>query len=150
MSFFKIAEITASLFYIGFIPGAPGTYASVAGCIILYFLSFSSIPSQICLGGFSILVSMFSIKKLKVGEKDPPFVVIDEVAGMFVTMIGHRTDVLRLFIGFILFRFFDIIKPWPIKRIEKIGGPFGVVADDVLAGIYANLILSLMFMIVSF
>jgi phosphatidylglycerophosphatase A len=78
------------------------------------------------------------------GNEDPKEVVIDEFAGFFITMSGIGISFFSLFCGFLLFRFFDILKPWPIKKAEKtFKGGSGIVFDDIIAGIFANLILRL-------
>jgi phosphatidylglycerophosphatase A len=103
---------------IGHLPFAPGTYGSAFACILLYFLH-----------------------KLTFEGNDPGYVVIDEVIGMFITMAGHSITFFSLLLGFGLFRFFDIIKPYPIKRVEVFRKGYGILADDIVAGIFANLIL---------
>jgi phosphatidylglycerophosphatase A len=90
---------------------------------------------------FALFIVQKSIKHFK--EKDPSIIVIDEVAGMFVTMCMISMTPLNIFLGFLLFRFFDILKPLGIKKVEKIGGPLGIVLDDVVAGLFANLGLQL-------
>jgi len=77
------------------------------------------------------------------GKKDDPKIVIDEIMGFFITMLWVPRTALFIVAGFILFRFFDILKPFPIRRLEKVRGGFGVVLDDVMAGIFANVILRL-------
>jgi phosphatidylglycerophosphatase A len=74
-------------------------------------------------------------------EKDPGCIVIDEFVGVLVTMAGHKLTILALFEGFILFRAFDILKPYPIRKVERLPGGLGIVADDVLAGIFASALL---------
>jgi len=71
-------------------------------------------------------------------QADPGFVVIDEFAGMLVAMAGHAVTFRNLFIGFILFRAFDILKPYPVRKLERLPGAYGIIADDVLAGILAS------------
>ena len=71
------------------------------------------------------------------GKTDPPEVVIDEVAGFLLTMLLLPVSWQALVLGFFLFRFFDILKPFPIKRVERLGGALGIVADDLVAGMYA-------------
>jgi len=146
----RAALLITTCFYIGFIPGAPGTYASLMGCIILYLIPSLSTLSEIYVSIVLIVLSISSIKILHYNEKDPPYIVIDELTGMFVTIIGHSTDIFGLLIGFMLFRFFDIIKPWPIKHLEKLKGAYGIVADDVLAGIYANVAMSFCYGLICF
>ena len=127
--------------YIGYLPGAPGTYASAFGCIIVYFFPFLTTFYSLPFLCVFVVCSIICINLLKYDGEDPPYIVIDELVGIFVTMAGHKPTILNIFIGFILFRVFDIIKPYPIRRIERLKGGYGVVADDVLAGIFANLIL---------
>jgi phosphatidylglycerophosphatase A len=88
-----------------------------------------------------IVISLVALNSLALEEKDPGYVVIDEVAGMFVTMMGHNTTILSLLTGFLLFRFFDIVKPFPIRRMEVFRKGYGILADDVLAGIFGNILL---------
>jgi phosphatidylglycerophosphatase A len=70
------------------------------------------------------------------GRKDPQFVVIDEVAGQLITLIAAPIAWQSLLLGFILFRGFDIVKPWPVRRLERLPEGVGIVVDDVAAGIY--------------
>jgi phosphatidylglycerophosphatase A len=77
-------------------------------------------------------------------EKDPGYIVVDELAGICVTMVGQGLDVTNLLKGLILFRIFDILKPFPIRRLEALPKGYGIVADDMLAGIYANVALLLL------
>jgi phosphatidylglycerophosphatase A len=82
------------------------------------------------------------------GEKTPSKVVIDEAVGMWITMVLVPFSYLNLIIGFTLFRLFDIFKPLGIRNLEKLNGGLGVMADDVLAGIYANLVLQLILLFI--
>ena len=125
----------------GYIPGAPGTYASILGCVILYVLPFDSRFSSVVLVFVAALISIICVNNLMYDGEDPSYIVIDELAGMFAAMAGHNVTLLSLFIGFILFRFFDIIKPYPIRRLERLRGGYGVVADDIVAGVFANFLL---------
>jgi phosphatidylglycerophosphatase A len=93
------------------------------------------------------MFSVVSISLLKYEGEDPSYIVIDELVGMFITMAGHEMNIMNIISGFILFRFFDIIKPYPIRRVEHFKGGYGIVADDVLAGIFANMLIYLGYMI---
>jgi phosphatidylglycerophosphatase A len=136
----------ATGFFIGTIPFAPGTFGSIIGLPICFLISQLDIwPSVI----YTILFILFAIwiaaaaeKVLK--KKDAGEIVIDEIVGMVVTFVGLPFTLKTVIAGFIIFRTFDILKPFPIRTLEKkvAGGP-GVVLDDVLAGLYANLILRL-------
>ena len=133
--------------FIGFLPGAPGTYASILGCIILYFFTFSSVFGNIVFVCCLTVCSVVCINLLEYEGEDPSYIVIDEIVGMFITMTGHEMNLLNIISGFILFRFFDIIKPYPIRRVERFKGGYGIVADDVLAGIFANMLIHLGYII---
>jgi phosphatidylglycerophosphatase A len=127
--------------FVGYIPGAPGTYASILGCVILYVLPFDSLFSSVVLVFVVAVISVISVNNLMYDGDDPSYIVIDELAGMFAAMAGHKVTLLSLIIGFILFRFFDIIKPYPIRQLERLRGGYGVVADDIVAGVFANFLL---------
>jgi hypothetical protein len=78
------------------------------------------------------------------GRKDPGHVVVDEVAGQVLTLVCLDTGVLGLLIGFGLFRFFDILKPWPVRQCEAFPGGLGIMADDLMAGVYGWMVLRLL------
>lgn len=139
---FFLAKMLGTLCYIGYMPVFPGTWASVAA--VLVFLALKSHPQAYYLvAGLTILagflVSGRAEKAFK--RKDPSCVVIDEAAGMFVSLIGMPPTLYTAVCAFILFRAFDIIKPFPLKRIQKLNGSAGIMGDDLVAGVYANIIL---------
>jgi phosphatidylglycerophosphatase A len=128
--------------YIGTVPFAPGTLGSLIGlplCFLLSRLNFlQSVVWILIFIFFSIAVASAAEKIL--GQKDPGQIVIDEMAGLAVAFAGLPFNLKTVLVGFIIFRAFDILKPFPIRILEKrVGGGSGVVLDDVLAGIYANL-----------
>ncbi|MBI4211507.1 MAG: phosphatidylglycerophosphatase A [Deltaproteobacteria bacterium] len=131
----------ASGFYSGKLPKAPGTWGSLVG-IIIYKL-FYPLPTSLFLLtlvgiiALSIWVSDEAARAL--GQKDPRIIVIDEIAGMLVTLALHVPTVSTLVIGFLLFRLFDVWKPFPCRSLEKLPGGWGIVLDDVMAGMYANI-----------
>jgi phosphatidylglycerophosphatase A len=136
----------ATGFFIGTVPFAPGTFGSIIGLPICFLISrLDILIAVIC----TILFILFAIWMAAVAEKvlkkkDAGEIVIDEIAGLIVTFIGIPFTLKTVIVGFIIFRTFDILKPFPIGLLEKkvAGGP-GIVLDDVLAGLYANLILRL-------
>jgi phosphatidylglycerophosphatase A len=146
--------LLATGFGVGYFPLAPGTAGTLVGIPIYYFLS--DIPSplyEITLMGFFFLSVWISENaEAFFGKKDDPRIVIDEVMGFLITMLWLPKTILFIILGFFLFRFFDILKPFPIRQWErKIKGGFGVVLDDVMAGIYANIILHLIkFLLLTF
>ena len=138
--------IIATGFGVGYSPVAPGTLGTLVAIPIYYFLS--EIPSplyEITLISF-IFLSVWISEKAEIffGKKDDQRIVIDEIIGFLITMLWVPKTVPLIIIGFFLFRFFDILKPFPIRRLEKgLKGGYGVVLDDVVAGVYANIILHL-------
>jgi phosphatidylglycerophosphatase A len=136
----------ATGFGLGYFPFAPGTLGTLIAIPVYYFLSNISSPIyEITLIAFFFLSSWISENAERYfGKKDDPRIVIDEVMGFFITMLWVNKTLPSILIGFLLFRVFDILKPFPIRRLEKRWkGGFGVVLDDVLAGIYGNIILHL-------
>jgi phosphatidylglycerophosphatase A len=128
----------------GLAPKAPGTFGTLA-CIPFYYylaqLDFNDyILSCILVSVVGIYICDYTAKKLKI--HDHPGIVWDEFAGFFITMIGVSFSWQNVIIGFILFRIFDILKPWPINWLDKkVSGGFGIMIDDILAGILAMLCL---------
>jgi phosphatidylglycerophosphatase A len=138
--------LLATGFGVGYSPIAPGTLGTLISIPIYY--SFSEIPSpiyEITLSAFFFLSVWISANaEIYYGKKDDQRIVIDEIMGFLITMLWIPRTVYFIIIGFFLFRFFDILKPFPIRRLEKrLKGGFGVVLDDVVAGVYATIILRL-------
>ncbi len=128
--------------YTGYSSFAPGTVGSLWGVIIYSFLSQTNplIYGTICLFVFLTAVWAASLAKKYFVKKDPQQIVCDEVIGYMIAAFLIPFTLLNVIIIFLLFRFFDILKPFPIGAIDsKMDSGFGIVFDDVLAGIYANL-----------
>lgn len=137
-----IPRYLAAGFGSGFLPWAPGTWGSIVGLIV-----WSRIASDMWSQLIGLVVLLFIALWLSMhfyhpDQPDPGWIVIDEIVGMYVTMLLLPFDGMLMIIGFILFRFFDIIKPLGIARIQSMPHGLGIVADDVLAGIYAALLLN--------
>ena len=133
----------ATGFYVGRIPFAPGTFGSLIGLVFAFALaSFNLGLALFCVLTFiffSVWIAHEAERILK--QKDPGCIVIDEIIGMAVTLLGMPFNLKTVLLGFVFFRFFDILKPPPIRTVEKrLAGGVGVVADDVIAGILANFI----------
>jgi phosphatidylglycerophosphatase A len=131
---------------VGYSPIAPGTLGTLLAIPIYYFLS--NIPSpiyEITLVGFlSLSVWVSGNAEIFFRKRDDQRIVIDEIIGFLITMLWVPKTIRFVIIGFLLFRFFDILKPFPIRRFEKVfKGGFGVVLDDVAAGVYSNIILQI-------
>jgi phosphatidylglycerophosphatase A len=146
----RLSFLIASVFYIGFIPGAPGTYASIVttlGYLSVYFFSRRILPelhvSAVCLITLIGILTSSEVSHAS-GKEDPSFVVIDEVAGQLLTFLFLPVSAVNLIAGTLLFRVFDVWKPFPIRRLEFLGSGVGIMADDLLAGVYGNLALQLL------
>ncbi len=130
--------ILATGFGVGYSPVAPGTLGTLVAIPIYYFLSNISSPIyEVTLIGFFFLSVWISENaEIDFGKKDDQRIVIDEIMGFLITMLWVPKTAVLIVIGFLLFRFFDILKPFPIRRLEKkLKGGYGVVLDDVMAGI---------------
>lgn len=129
--------------YAGKLPWVPGTWGSLAA-VPLFYLLFPLSPlsySVVLVGFFSLAVWSSSVYAAEHADNDPKEVVIDEVVGLLVAFAFHGWSA-WLVVGFILFRFFDVWKPFPARQAEqKFPSGWGIVMDDVIAGIYANLTL---------
>ncbi len=140
-----IVLILASGFGVGFSPVAPGTMGTLVAIPI--YLFFSAIPFplyELTLVAFFFLASWISgTAQQDWGKRDDQRIVIDEMMGFFLTMLWVPKTFLFIFLGFILFRTFDIVKPPPIRAMERFRGGFGGVLDDVVAGVYANIVLQI-------
>ncbi len=134
----------ASVAYIGYFPWAPGTVGTVAA--VLVFLAYSPFPPAIYLlntvAFFALAVWTSHRAEIVLRERDSRKIVIDEIVGYLVTMAFLPRTLTALVGGFLFFRLLDIIKPFPAGTInDRMRGGLGVVLDDVVAGIYANVLL---------
>jgi phosphatidylglycerophosphatase A len=126
----------------GYAPVAPGTWGSAVG--VLLWLALPSTPwiqALVILAVVAAGVWSGGVAERHFGRSDPGQVVIDEVAGVLVTLFLNPVGWVGAVGGFLLFRAADILKPFPARRLERLHGGLGIMADDVMAGIYANLAL---------
>jgi phosphatidylglycerophosphatase A len=132
----------STVFGVGYAPVAPGTFGSAAG-LLLWWVLPGSIPVQAAaiVGLFVIGSWSGSVAERHFGRTDPGHVVIDEVMGMLITLFLNPVGWRGAIGAFFLFRLFDVIKPYPANRLEKLHGGIGVMADDGMAAVYANLVL---------
>ena len=127
---------------------APGTVASLITCVVLFlishYLGLQSFGLRVPFVAivFALAVTGEAIRYFK--EEDPSIICIDEVPGMLLTLCWIDLSPAVIVLGFLLFRFFDVVKPLGIKRVEKIPGYLGVVLDDVVAGLFAFIGLQLL------
>lgn len=138
----RLAVAFASFGYVGFAPVAPGTVGSAAAIPLFLLLRWAGSPwLEVSVCGVLVVAGAWSARLAEraLGVEDPGPVVIDEVAGMLVSLLFLPGTWPIIFAAFIAFRIFDIVKPWPAGRLEDVPGGWGVMADDVMAGVYANL-----------
>lgn len=130
--------------YIGFVPKAPGTAGSLVAFPIICFLAQKNFAAAagLCLGIIALAVWAAGAAERQLAAKDPGCIVIDEIAGMTVALLGVPLSIGTGAAGFLLFRCFDILKPPPIRLLERrLTGGWGIVMDDVAAGIIVNIVL---------
>jgi len=147
MRFISLFFVT--VFGVGYSPFAPGTAGAIVACTSLWLFEklnlLSTTSTPILFIGLIIITTIVGIVASNQLEnelgKDASIIVIDEVIGMWIIMLFVPLTWLTILIGFILFRFFDILKPLGIKKMENFNGGLGVMADDMLAGIYSNILL---------
>jgi phosphatidylglycerophosphatase A len=142
----RLWGIVASFFGIGFFPAAPGTVASLAVLLIYRFFLWR-LPWPLLVGIFLALLVLgirsSSVYAAQLGQEDPRRIVVDEAAGQLLVFLFVPPAWLNLGLGFLLFRFFDIVKPFPISRAERLPAGWGIMADDVAAAAAAKVILHL-------
>ncbi|MBP7055880.1 MAG: phosphatidylglycerophosphatase A [Candidatus Omnitrophica bacterium] len=139
-------KLITSFFYLGHSPFMPGTMGSLAGLITYFVVRNSDI-----LYGFAILF-LFFLGVMFAGEaeriykrKDASMIVIDEACGMLLALFFVPANSYSIILGFFIFRILDILKPQPAKRMEKLTGSLGIMFDDIVAALYTNIILQVIF-----
>jgi phosphatidylglycerophosphatase A len=137
------ARVVATAFGSGYAPVAPGTAGSAIGLLLFWPMAAWRWPWQVgaCLA--LLVVGAFAATRVaeRVGLKDPGLVVVDEVVGQWVTLAALPFTPATAVAGFLLFRAMDILKPWPARDLERLPGGWGIMSDDVAAGVYAHLAL---------
>jgi phosphatidylglycerophosphatase A len=139
----RVALVVATGLGSGYGPIAPGTWGSIPG--VVAFWGLEHVGPWVAAAGAALAaaVGVWAAGRAEglFGEKDPGRVVIDEVAGQMVTLLFLPAQPLVLFAGFLLFRVLDVVKPWPARALEALPGGSGIMADDLMVGVYGNLIL---------
>lgn len=136
----RLALLCATVGYVGLVPVAPGTWGSAAGVglLLLVRLTGETAPEALLLAAvLACGVWSATLTERHYGRPDPGAIVIDEVAGMLIALFWVPVTWAGLLVGFLAFRFFDIVKPFPAGAAERLPAGWGVMADDVVAGLYA-------------
>jgi len=140
-----IARLIATWFYSGYAPKAPGTAGSVAALAIAWAIyTFTGFSWFGLLGLVTAAPAIWAADAVarELKTEDPQIVVVDEVVGQWITLAGAITlNWKSWLLALVLFRIFDMWKPWPIRKLETLPGGVGIVADDVLAGVYGAVVL---------
>jgi len=139
-------KLIATSLGIGYIGKGAGTVAAAA-CSVCWYLAYRNgyqpVPSLLITIAITLIGTWSSNVVAQIWGKDPARVVIDEVAGMCISLLFIPVSIKYVIAALILFRFFDIVKPLFIRKLEKFPGGWGIMFDDVLAGIYANIVLQI-------
>lgn len=147
----RVIEAVVTFFYLGYLPLIPGTFASLAG-VWLYTIVKDNlliyISVVLALVALGLVLTTQAEKLFK--KKDPRCIVIDEIAGMLISFMFVPYDVKLIVVGFFLFRLLDAFKPYPIKKIESLSGGTGIMLDDIIAGLYTNIILQVAWRLATF
>ena len=146
-----IIKTTTTFLYVGYLPFIPGTFASIVGIILFYFVK-DNIFLYILLTLILIALGfLFTGRAEKIfNKKDARCIVIDEISGMLLSLIFIPYDIKLVIIAFILFRLLDALKPFPSNRLQNLTGSISIMSDDIVAGLYTNLILHVVLRLVSF
>jgi len=140
----RLGVFVATGAFVGYAPVAPGTFGSALGLAVLFVVRYLQSPlaegtALVLLAGVGVWSA--SEAERHFGRTDPGYIVIDEVVGMLVTLAFLPVTAIGILVAFLLFRLFDVVKPWPARRFERLHGGLGVMLDDVMAGIYAHLVM---------
>jgi phosphatidylglycerophosphatase A len=156
----KKAELLTTCFGLGKLPFCPGTWGSLPPVVMYQVLGY--VPGEMFPTATPIVMAIFLVVFSWIcihyapamieatGKKDPQMVVADEVAGQAVTMLiiallwPDNNVCNTMALGFFLFRLFDILKPWPCKRLEKLPAGIGILADDLMAGVYGGIVAAIL------
>ena len=142
----RLAVFVATFGYAGYFPVAPGTIGSLAGLLVYILVWWAKSPVlELTAIGLLFAAGVWAgtVAERYFGGIDPGPIVIDEVVGMLITLLFIPVGWPGALLGFFLFRIFDVIKPYPAGRLERLHGGLGVMADDAMAAVYANVSLRL-------
>jgi len=140
----RLALFIATCAYVGYVPVAPGTFGSAVGLIVFFAVrSAGSISVELATIAIVCLVGILSatVAERHLGVVDPAPIVIDEVAGMLITLAFLPVNLAGAMVGFVIFRVLDVAKPWPSRQLERLPGGLGIMADDAMAAVYGQLVM---------
>jgi phosphatidylglycerophosphatase A len=144
MTLRRLGVFIATCAYVGYAPVAPGTFGSAIGLAIFYIVRRQGSTSiEAAAMAVLLAIGLWAATEAEhhFGGIDPGPVVIDEVIGMLITLAFVPVGLVGAVAGFFLFRLLDVVKPWPARRLEFLPGGLGIMLDDVMAGVYGNLVM---------
>jgi phosphatidylglycerophosphatase A len=141
-----LAQFCATAGFVGYAPVAPGTFGSAVGVLLWVFIVHAGAAAELAAILLTAVVGVWSAGAVErhAGKTDPGIVVIDEVLGMLMTLAWMPLTPFGVFVAFVVFRAFDVVKPWPAGKFEALHGGWGIMADDAMAGVYGNLAMRLL------
>lgn len=146
----RLGLFIATCGYLGYVPVAPGTFGSAAGLVVFAAIRWSGsslLELAVIVLLFAVGVWSGNVAEKHFGGVDPAPVILDEVVGMLITLALIPVNITGAVVGFLLFRLFDVVKPWPANRLEALHGGLGVMADDAMAAVYGNVAMRLLVLI---
>ncbi|TRZ96419.1 phosphatidylglycerophosphatase A [bacterium] len=146
-----LVVIITTFFYLGYLPLVPGTFGSLAGIFLFYCIQGNTLAHLILIFILMLLGFLLSGEAERIfRQKDSRHIVIDEVTGMLLGLLFIPCDIKIIILAFFIFRLLDTLKPYPAGPLQKLDYGIGVMSDDLVAGIYTNLILHLILRFASF
>jgi phosphatidylglycerophosphatase A len=147
----SIVLTLSTFFYVGYLPLIPGTFGSLAGLLIFSLIRYNSFNVRI----FTLILTIMGFAVCGQAEKilnrkDSPYIVIDEVSGMLISLAFLPYDIKLVVIAFVLFRIFDSLKPFPIGKLQNLKGGLGIMGDDIVAGLYTSAVIQIALKLTSF
>lgn len=147
----RLAFAIATVFKAGYIPIAPGTVGSIIGLLIFWLIKdYASFTIEMFVAAALFFAGVWAstIVEQVLERHDPGVVIVDEVVGMLVALMLLPPTITVMFLAFLLFRVFDIIKPYPARWCEQLSRGWGIMIDDVVAGLYVNVLIHIILWIV--
>lgn len=147
----RAAHVLASGFGAGHAPIVPGTAGSAVGALLFVPLAACAPAWQLAAAVLVFFAGVAASARVarRSGQEDPSVVVVDEIVGQWLTYTALPFTLTSAVAGFVLFRIMDVVKPWPARQFESFPGGWGIMADDVMAGLYAHLALRLVLLVVA-
>ncbi len=147
----RLAFAIATVFKAGYIPIAPGTVGSIIGLLVFWLIKdYTSFTIEMFVAAALFFAGVWAstIVEQVLERHDPGVVIVDEVVGMLVALMLLPPTITVMFLAFLLFRVFDIIKPYPARWCEQLSRGWGIMMDDVVAGLYVNVLIHIILWIV--